>query len=168
MLLNLVKAKNEEGVSQNLDVEFNLPAGLMSEKGCEILSPVQVKGSFKYQNEELFLDAKAEVKVSCLCDKCGERFEKTFSFDVREKFVEEYNIKTDDDYVINNLTVDLDKAVIDNFFESFPTKLLCKKTCKGLCSICGKNKNFFSCNCEQIAKEEQQQENPFSKLKNRR
>lgn len=168
MLLNLVKAKNEEGKVQLLDVSFPLGEDLVKDRGYEVLSPVSVKGSYYYQNDELFLTATAQIILNCVCDSCAEKFEKVFTFEVEEKFVEDYNVKDEDEYVINHLTINLDEPVVDNFFEQLPTKIKCKNDCKGLCSICGKNKNIHSCNCEQLAKEEQQLENQFSKLKNRR
>jgi len=165
MLLNLVKAKSEEGKAQQFSVDFPLDADLVKDRGYDILSPVSVKGSFHYQNEELFLTATAKVTLLCVCDSCAEQFEKVFTFPVKEKFVEDYNVKDDEDYVINHMTIDIEKPVIDNFFQTLPTKIKCKKDCKGLCSICGKNKNFYSCNCEEIENEQQQLENPFVKLK---
>lgn len=168
MLLNFVKAKNEEGVAQQFSVKFPLDDDLVKDRGYEILSPVSVKGSYYYQNEELFLTATAEVTLLCVCDSCAEKFEKVFTFPVNQKFVEDYNVKDDDDYVINHMTVSLDEPVVYNFFQNFPSKIKCKEDCKGLCSICGKNKNIFSCNCEEIEIEQQQLENPFGKLKNRR
>ncbi|NCB48447.1 MAG: DUF177 domain-containing protein [Clostridia bacterium] len=166
MLLNLVKVKNEEGIVQQFSVEMPIDVDLIRERGYEILSPVSVKGNYYYQNEELFLTATAQVTLMCVCDSCAEHFEKVFIFPVKETFVEDYNVKNDDDYVINHMTVNIEKPVIDNFIQSLPTKIKCKDDCKGLCSVCGKNKNFFSCNCEEIENIQQQLENPFGKLKN--
>ncbi len=165
MLLNLTKAKNEEGRTQSLDVSFPLDGDLLRDRGCVALSPVSLKGSFEYQNEELHLTATASVKLQCICDSCAENFEKTFTFPVREKFVEDYNIKGDEDYVINHYAIELDTVVTDNFLEHFPTKIKCSTDCKGLCSVCGKNKNFQTCNCEEIAKQQEQLENKLNKIK---
>ncbi len=159
MLLNLVKAKSEEGVPQKVDLTFPLDTNLVKDKGCEIVSPVKLEGTMTFSNNELFLDATAEVLLVCICDICAEKFEKSFRFAVKEKFVEDSTQKNDENYLLNGTVAKVDEAVIDSLFLHFPSKIECKKGCRGLCSICGKNKNLFSCNCEDLAKEQEQLEN---------
>ena len=106
-------------------------------------------------------------KILAVCDKCGESFEKEMTFPLNEVFVDSTKTHNEEDYVILNQTcIDIDKAVQDALLLNLPTKMLCKEDCKGLCSICGKNKNFYKCECENIVKEGEQEENPFYILKN--
>ena len=134
-----------------------------------MLGPVKVKGEVIYKSEILLMSAEAECKVSCNCDNCGKEIERSIKFAISEEFVEEYNSTSPEDYVISQITIDLDRPILDNLLFSLPSRILCKDDCKGLCSVCGKDKNLYSCNCEEIELEEQKQEqNPFNKLKNRR
>jgi uncharacterized protein len=169
MLLNILKAKANEGVEQSFDLTSPLNQDVLMDRNCKPLSDVHIVGTMKYLNDHLYLDGQAKVKLSCLCDNCGTEFERNFVFDIKETFVESYDSHNSEDYIILQGCVNLDEPLLDNLLLQLSSRLLCKKDCKGLCYICGKNKNLYSCNCEEIEKElERQEENPFSKIKNRR
>ena len=169
MLLNILKAKSQEGQKVDFEVSLPMPQELVSGKGDKFTSDTVVKGYFEYLDEQLHLVAIASVQLLCVCDKCGEEFETTLNFPVEETFVEQYNSHDDESFVIiNGTSVEIDEVVANNLLLSLPTKMLCKTDCKGLCQICGKNKNYYTCNCEQIQQKEERLDNPFDKLKNRR
>lgn len=169
MLLNILKAKANEGVEQPFEISCALEQDVLADRNCKPISDISVVGTMKYLNDHLYLDAKARVKLLCLCDNCGTEFEKDFEFDIEETFAESYDSHDSEDYLILQGCVNLDEPLLDNLLLKLSSRLLCKEDCKGLCSVCGKNKNLYSCNCEEIERElERQEENPFSKIKNRR
>lgn len=165
MLLNIVKAKAQSGEDVPFEVSFGLDENLISAKGYKFLTPVSVKGNMNYQNEKLLINAQVTFKIMAICDNCGESFEKDIKFDLEENFVENYNSHNEEDYLINQTSVEIDKPIIDNLLLNIPTRMLCKGSCKGLCPICGKNKNFYSCNCKSLEDELEKLENPFNQLK---
>ncbi len=168
MLLNIIKAKTEQGKDINFDVEFPLDNDLIEDRNYQFLTPVTVKGTMNYQNDKLDIDAKVNFKLLVVCDNCGESFEKDIQFDLSEKFLEQYESHTEEDYLIKQVCVEIDKPVTDNLLLNIPTKMLCKDDCKGLCAVCGKNKNFSTCNCDALMDELEDLDNPFNQLKNRR
>ncbi len=165
MLLNIVKAKAQSGEDIPFEISFQLDDNLISYKGYKFLTPAIVKGKMNYQNEKLLIIANVNFKILAICDNCSENFEKNINFDFEENFVENFNSHNEEDYLINQTSVEIDKPVIDNLLLNIPTKMLCKDSCKGLCSICGKNKNFYSCNCKSLEDELEKLENPFNQLK---
>ena len=42
----------------------------------------------------------------------------------------------------------MDKLVCSEILVSWPSKVLCKEDCKGLCNTCGTNLNLKTCDCE--------------------
>jgi len=165
MLLNIVKAKTEQGKDVNFEVNFAPDNKLFEDKNFKFLTPITVKGVQNYSNEELSINAVVSFKILTICDNCGEEFEKDISFNLSEKFLEQYNSHSEEDYLINQMCVEIDKPVIDALLLNMPTKMLCKDDCKGLCPICGKNKNFSTCNCEELVDELDKLDNPFNQLK---
>ena len=165
MLLNIVKAKAEQGNDINFDISFELDNKFVEEKNYKFLTPANVKGKMKYQNEVLNVNALVSFKILAVCDNCGEEFEKEFIFDFNEKFVEQYNSHDEEDYIIKQTCVEIDKPVYDNLLLNMPTKMLCRKDCKGLCPVCGKDKNLYTCNCDVLMEELENLENPFNQLK---
>ena len=45
-------------------------------------------------------------------------------------------------------TIDLGEVVREQFYLALPMKPLCRETCKGLCPVCGANRNRETCTCE--------------------
>ncbi len=45
--------------------------------------------------------------------------------------------------------IDITKYISDTIVLDIPYKILCKDDCLGLCSICGINLNYDTCDCEQ-------------------
>ncbi|MGL5260156.1 MAG: YceD family protein [Lachnospiraceae bacterium] len=41
-----------------------------------------------------------------------------------------------------------DKILIEELQLCWPSKILCNDSCKGICFICGQNKNEIECNCD--------------------
>ena len=168
MLLNIIKAKTEQGKDINFDISFQLENNLIEDKHYQFLTPVTVKGVMNYLNDVLLVGAKVNFKLQVVCDNCGESFEKDIEFDLNEKFVEQYDSHDEEDYLIKQTCVEIDKPVTDNLLLNIPSKMLCKDDCKGLCAVCGKNKNFHTCNCDALMDELDDLDNPFNQLKNRR
>ena len=56
-------------------------------------------------------------------------------------------------------TIDLTEQLREDIILNFPVKPLCVDTCKGLCSVCGGNRNKRVCSCAQEAGN-----NPFDVL----
>ena len=168
MLLSIVKAKSAEGKQVDFETEVSLNTKFVEDKNYEFLNKASVKGKMVFDEGNLTINSTVKFKIMAVCDRCGEKFEKEIVFPLNETFVDITKAHNEEDYVILNQTcVDIDKAVQDALLLFLPTRMLCKENCKGLCPICGKNKNFYSCGCENIVKEEDLEENPFNILKNK-
>ena len=168
MLLSIVKAKATEGKEVEFNTEVKLNNSFVEDKNYKFLTDATVQGNMIYNVNKLSINATISFKLLAICDKCDDEFEKNISFPFNEVFVENTASHNEEDYVILNQTcVDLDKAVEDALLLNLPTKMLCKEDCKGLCPICGKNKNLYDCRCEDIVKQNEVLESPFSALKNK-
>ena len=167
MLLNIVSAKAQP--EQNIDFSCEVPISdeCIVSRNYKFLSPAKIKGVMRYKNEQLRILAKVKVDLLVQCDACGVEFQKKIEFDFDEFFVESFNSQSDEDYIMNQTCVELDKPIEDSFLLNLPTKIVCKKNCKGLCPICGKNKNLYDCDCESIYINADNDNNPFKKLNNK-
>lgn len=68
----------------------------------------------------------------------------------------------DESFTYHGRTIDFRDAVEQLLILAMPNRILCRETCKGLCSECGQNWNEGSCGCQ----DEADGDNPFAKLKN--
>ena len=44
--------------------------------------------------------------------------------------------------------LNVDELVNDELLLNWPSKILCKEDCKGICKVCGKNLNDGDCGCD--------------------
>jgi uncharacterized protein len=60
----------------------------------------------------------------------------------------------------DNARIDLGEAIREQLYLGLPMKRLCREDCRGICSVCGQNRNLVSCDC--VATPEPL--SPFAKL----
>ncbi len=103
---------------------------------------------------QIILNCNLQITAKQVCDRClveyVDKIETDFkniyfltssrnSEDEGESGI--YYLSPDDD------EIDLSDDTIENALLTLPMKTLCKEECKGICSICGTNKNEDECNC---------------------
>jgi uncharacterized protein len=107
--------------------------------------PVVVTGSIE-QNGSLYLvtgDVQAEVVLEC--SRClGE-----VRYPVRTSFIQEYREggADADRLVADRDRIDLYGPVVESILLELPIKVVCREECKGLCPVCGSNRNINECGC---------------------
>ena len=115
------------------------------------------------------MDMEGDLKVEC--SRCLEPFNMNMKnvsnvmittkrpTEANQELTEEdLMVEYIDDYEKFNLT----DFVREEILIQTPMKPLCDDDCKGICPICGSNKNENPCNCEEKIKVEN---SPFAKLK---
>lgn len=99
------------------------------------------------------LEFKANVKgsFSALCARCMKELKKEFDIDFTEMLVNSTDDISDRDAVLlfEGHEVDLDDIIESNILVNLSLKYLCSEDCKGLCPICGADRNVTACSCGQ-------------------
>lgn len=122
----------------------------------KVLKNVSIKGR---------IEAEGELE----CCRCLEPFD--FPVEVEFKYVltpaedlEEGELElTPEDLEYSHYTgdvIDLDQLIVEQIVLEVPIKPLCDDSCKGLCPVCGINRNRETCDHES-----EQASSPFSRLK---
>lgn len=84
------------------------------------------------------------------CDRClspvETPVEESFSHVIVTETASEQN---DAEYLLApDAMLDLAEVAMTDLRLSLPTKILCKPDCRGLCPVCGKNRNTEECGCD--------------------
>ncbi len=134
--------------------------------------PVAVDGVVQFESEDrLQVSGSIVVTLAGTCDRCLEEtrtmmvvpFEETFARSNGGQvgaFDEEA-----DAYLFNGESLDLTTMVQDYLLLNLPSLVLCEPECKGLCPVCGINRNLTQCSCRVITEEEANQpstQRPFA------
>ena len=51
---------------------------------------------------------------------------------------------------VEGYKVDVDELVLSEMLLNWPSKILCKEDCKGICSVCGHDLNEGECGCDRF------------------
>lgn len=134
----------------SLHVEFDENFEDIRQYGDIVLNaPVSMKATLTNSGGILKLDGRLKTHFTGKCSKCLKNVENDLDLKISETIV---NGKTSDDieaYTYEGKLVDLDRIIKDNIILSLPMKLLCQQNCKGICPVCGCDRNVKSCDCSQ-------------------
>lgn len=104
-------------------------------------------------NKVLWLEESIRLEVLIPCARCLEDVptELSLEFDreVDMKLTEEERLDAlDESDFLNGYNLDVDKLVYGEALLNWPTRVLCREDCKGLCRVCGQNLNRGTCSCD--------------------
>lgn len=112
-----------------------------------------------------------KVMVECECDRCLKKTDKEVVVEMAERQYlmtppDESTEKVDvnDVYLVHkkDQTIDIGEFLRQEIILHFPLIPVCSKSCKGLCPVCGQDRNKKDCHCETETEEEYK---PLSALK---
>lgn len=148
MLINLENIFRNEGEVLPLNFEYDFSDVEVS--GVHpVTAPVKVTGEIRNRTGVVTLNAKAEYTYCAPCDRCAVDVKRDYSVTLSSLVVYELNDSDNDEFILaENMQLDFEELMRNEVILSFPSKLLCKEDCKGLCAVCGKNLNEGSCSCE--------------------
>jgi len=148
----VIREKGGLTVKKPLDVEIFAPA---------FDAPARVKKAslnlvFSVGDDSLFLEGLVKADLELQCARCGELFTAPFA----ETFDEAYEDAVE--------FIDVRGPLVESVAVMMPLKPLCADGCKGLCQVCGGNRNLTACACAAETEsgfETDKKESPFKALK---
>ena len=138
-----------ERIGDQMDICGEIPLEELREvSGCEsFVTPVSLKGRAVNRAGMVSLDYTAGVTVRHLCDRCLDEFDREYSFNFSHILSRDESSLNDEDVYCAGGALDMNELAISDLLVEFPTKVVCREDCKGLCPVCGCNLNRETCDC---------------------
>ena len=111
---------------------------------------------FSVGSDSILLEGRVKADLDLQCARCGELFTACYT----ETFDEVYEDAVE--------SIDVRGPLVESVAVMMPLKPLCAADCKGLCQVCGGNRNVKACRCAAEQGPEaagNRKENPFNALK---
>ena len=148
MLLNL----RDVLASENLCVSFDYTMDLREEEFYgehPFQQPIHVQGKLENKADVFYLRAQVVAPVDTHCARCGVpvQVQKELEIDLVIASSLSNEEGSDDIYVVEGETFDLDEIIREELILNMDMTVLCSEDCKGLCPRCGKNLNEGDCGC---------------------
>ncbi|HEV2883531.1 MAG TPA: DUF177 domain-containing protein [Pyrinomonadaceae bacterium] len=123
-----------------------------------VTQPPTVSGRISRDGRIVKVSGKLATRVQLECDRCLKPIELPVesNFKLEYASTEEYRAQqavelSEDDMnlvIFEGDAIDVDELVKDEIFLAVPEHTLCREDCKGLCPVCGVNRNSVDCNCK--------------------
>ena len=155
MLLDLSRFK---GGVQHVERRYEPAAFELTGEEFRLVAPVTLEADVTRDEQKVRLVGRVTTTIECNCGRCLDPFVVPVAADVDLFFLPasvgaaEGDRETGEaDFGVayfSDDTIDLGDVMREQFYLAVPTKPLCREDCKGLCAVCGINKNRETCACQ--------------------
>ena len=131
---------------------------LFDDSDLRVTSPVEVRGRIRRRKGEAELIGELHTQVAISCGRCLKPVELPVDVNFDERFVQAVSWREEEQHelhsedlnlsVFDGETIELDDLVKEEILLALPGHVLCGEECRGLCAICGIDRNTATCNCE--------------------
>lgn len=148
MKIDLTSLFDAPGASRGIDALLNLSD--VKRWGSPLFgSPVAVHGKAENRSGIVTLDYAADFTLQAVCDRCLTDISRKERMEFTHILVLSLNREDNDEFiVIPDGRLDLAELAASDILLGLPTAMVCDEGCKGLCPVCGKNRNIEDCGCE--------------------
>lgn len=119
-------------------------------EGVNFPDPARVHLEMHSSGEMLELEGTVDAKYRGECDRCLGAVDREMHVDVEEQLDTQPEAQRDPFGPSNVLTgdrLDVQSLAAQLVYTEVPLNVLCGPDCKGLCPVCGENKNVGTCTC---------------------
>lgn len=140
--------------SKRLDVEAELEMTCFDNgvESFEIIEKSPVAFSITHlEMDKALVKADMQLTLKAACDRClAEVPVKLDLHAERVVFSPERKAEedADDQNFVDGYELDVEAFAHDMIIGNWPAKILCSEECKGICPVCGQNRNVRDCGCD--------------------
>ena len=137
---------------------------LLADTEIRLTEPAEVRGRIRRSGPEVELRGELHTTVEAVCGRCLKAVELPVHAEFTERFVPAVSWRDEEQHelgeedlnlaIFDGETIQLDDLVREEILLAIPNQVLCSRDCKGLCAICGIDRNTDSCQCEDTGVDE--------------
>lgn len=123
-----------------------------------LLSPPRVSGQIRQVGRRVRVSGRVAARVQVGCDRCLKAVEVPVDsrFTLEYVTAEDYQAQQVDELTKEDLdlsifadeVIDIDELVTEELLLAVPDHVLCNDNCKGICPVCGVDRNSVDCACQ--------------------
>jgi uncharacterized protein len=147
MLLDISQALKSPGMSYGFTLADGFDPICAGGEEITFLKPVEVAGNFVFTGEIFFLQGNIKAEYSALCCRCLKEIQSSMSISFSEEFARVEDENHPDRYLYRGEQLELTQMVIELISLNTPMRHLCSEDCRGLCPVCGADRNNTDCHC---------------------
>lgn len=153
MLLNLSDVLTCEGKQESFEIPLEMESFDCSSGSFRVLEKTPIYFSFtNIGKEKARVEGECKITFCGVCDRCLTEVPTTLSLQF-ERIVACPDVVAEDEVVddlgfMEGYQLNTETFMYHEIIGSWPAKILCKEDCKGICPVCGQNRNERECGCD--------------------
>ena len=131
---------------------------VIEDERLSLVVPPKVSGDIRREGDRVKVKGRVTGRIQLECDRCLKPVELAVDSKFKLEYVtpKEYAALQEGDLTEEQLdlatfdgeAIDVDALVTEELLLAAPDHLVCEEACKGMCAVCGVNKNVADCTCE--------------------
>lgn len=113
----------------------------------DFTEPVRVRGECQFTGKDFLLRGTIAARYEATCSRCAGGVRTGLEIPFRTVFSRQPDSGDPDVYGFEGNVIDLLPMAVDELLVSFPIRHLCDPDCRGLCPVCGADRNVTDCGC---------------------
>ena len=152
MLVNLSDVLTSEGRQMSMEVPLEMTCFKSGMGSFSVLEKSSVAFTFtNIEADKAKVQGAIKITFQTYCDRCLTEVPTILDLQF-ERIVTSPEITAEDEEVddlsfMEGYQLNVETLVYNEIIGNWPAKILCKDDCKGLCLVCGQNRNLKECGC---------------------
>ena len=131
----------------------------LNEERARLIVPPRVTGRIQKSDSKVTVSGEVTAELQLDCDRCLNSLILPMANEFKVEYVtpdvyhaDQGTELIDDDLslsIFDGEVVDIDELVREQLLLALPTQVLCREDCKGLCPVCGGDRNSTECTCQE-------------------
>lgn len=130
----------------------------LEEDGVHLTRPPAVKGRIDRDGHQVRVKGSIAAEAEVECDRCLQPISVPVDTEFDVSYVPTMDYVAgetpelnEEDLIVSvfdDESIEIDDLAREQVLLALPSRVLCREDCKGLCPVCGINKNMQACQCE--------------------
>ena len=152
MLVNLSDVLTSEGRQISMEAFLEMTHFRKGRESFKIAEKSPVSFTFtNLEPDKAKVEGSVTLKFHTRCDRCLTEVQTILDLKF-ERIVKSPEVAVEDEDAddlsfMDGYHLDVETFVYNEIIGNWPAKILCKEDCKGLCLVCGQNRNLKECGC---------------------
>jgi uncharacterized protein len=131
---------------------------VLQDDRIRLLAAPIVSGEIRLKERRVHLKGRVAARLQLECDRClrpvelpvdsAFKLEYVTAEDYQAQQAVELNTQDLDFSIFDGEAVDIDELVTEELLLAVPDHVLCSENCRGICPVCGVDRNSAGCECQ--------------------
>lgn len=153
MLMNLTDVFTSEGKVKKISQAYDRNSISYMGEAYPVVDKSEVSLTFTNIGTGLILlEGEFSLTVEIPCDRCLQAVEVPIGVSFTHKIAapdgENVPAEEEEQCFMSGYELDTDTLISNEILINMPVKVLCRQDCKGICPVCGQNRNERECGCD--------------------